>query len=89
MSDTPSWCKTHLVRPSWRIEHSSDFFNANVDVAPHVFDLALFSRMDASLVLYGTYAFWATYIAQKRTYLPLDYLGAKERHNQVCFAVED
>ena len=62
---------------------SSDFFHAYMDVPSPHFDFALFGHMDYNLMLYGTYAFWATYLAGVPTYLPSDYLGAAARHHQV------
>ena len=89
MSDTPAWCKINLD-PSTsgdmaglNVVFSADFFHAYMDVPFSHFDFGLFRHLDYNLMLYGTYAFWATYLAGAPVYLPSDYLGARSRHHQV------
>ena len=43
------------------------------------FDLAAISACDHTLMLYGTFAFWMTFLAGGDVFVPLDYRKAKQR----------
>ena len=75
-TDDVSWCRTNLGRNT-QIFFTADYPQSTAD--PVTFDLAVIASSDHTLMLYGTFAFWMTFLAGGEVFLPLDYRKAKQR----------
>ena len=84
-TDDASWCRTNLGRyynnnnnnNDTRIYFTADYSQSTTD--PVSFDLAVIASTDHTVMLYGTFAFWMTFLAGGEVFLPIDYRRAKQR----------